>query len=156
MPVVIAPFTSDPEPGGVVYGPQAPGGLRPTHSEGPRVHEAGTPPPPVPPRPTSTPAPPKPEGPIRVPSSVISSKIVHKPVPAYPAIARQAGIQGIVSVQIVVDEQGQVASAKATSGNPLLQHAAVQAARQATFTPTFLNGQPVKVSGVITYNFTLR
>ena len=40
MPVVIAPFTSDPEPGGVVYGPQAPGGLRPTHSEGPRVHEA--------------------------------------------------------------------------------------------------------------------
>jgi protein TonB len=77
-------------------------------------------------------------------------------MPAYPAIARQAGIQGVVSVQILVDEKGHVASAKPASGNPLLMHAAAQAALQARFTPTILNGQPVKVSGVITYNFTLR
>jgi protein TonB len=59
-------------------------------------------------------------------------------------------------VQILVDEQGRVVSAKATSGNPLLQAAAVQAAYRARFTPTLLSGQPVKVTGSITYNFVLR
>jgi protein TonB len=156
--VVIAPFDSDPEPGGPVLGPNTPG-RRPSHGtgDGPRVIEPGPPPPPVPPRPAPTAAPqPRPEGPLRISSSLINSKIIHKPVPGYPAIARQAGIQGVVSVQILVDEKGQVASAKATSGNPLLMHAAAQAALQARFTPTLLNGQAVKVSGVITYNFTLR
>jgi len=41
------------------------------------------------------------------------------------------------------------------SGHPLLQQAAVAAARQAKFTPTKLNGSPVKVSGILTYNFVL-
>jgi protein TonB len=59
-------------------------------------------------------------------------------------------------VQILIDEQGRVISAKATSGNPLLQGAAVQAAYRALFTPTILSGKPVKVTGSITYNFVLR
>jgi protein TonB len=58
-------------------------------------------------------------------------------------------------VQIIVDEEGYVISARAVSGHPLLQQAAVFAARQARFTPTLLEGRPVKVSGVITYNFVL-
>ncbi|WP_352431480.1 energy transducer TonB [Pyrinomonas sp.] len=48
---------------------------------------------------------------------------------------------------------GRVISARAVSGPTLLHEAAVAAARQARFTPTLLSGQPVKVSGVITYNF---
>jgi protein TonB len=157
--VVIAPFTSDPEPGGVVVGPQAPGGLRHPHGggEGPRVLEAGPPPPPVPPRAAATPAPPpRTDKPLALSSALITSKALHKPVPPYPQVAKVAGIEGTVAVSILVSEQGQVVSARATSGNPLLQNAAVQAARQARFTPTMLNGQPVKVTGVITYNFTLR
>jgi protein TonB len=46
-----------------------------------------------------------------------------------------------------------VASARAITGHPLLQQAAVQAAYGARFSPTLLSGQPVKVTGVITYNF---
>lgn len=93
---------------------------------------------------------------IRLTSSVLSGKAIYKPIPAYPQIAKIAGAQGAVAVQIVVDEQGRVVSAQATSGHPLLRPAAVQAANQARFSPTLLSDQPVKVSGVITYNFMLR
>ena len=62
---------------------------------------------------------------------------------------------GTVTVRVTVDETGSVTSAKAVSGHPLLQAAAVAAARQAKFSPTLLSGKPVKVSGVLTYNFVL-
>lgn len=108
-------------------------------------------------KPTPTPEPPKrPEGPVRVASSVIASKAIAKPAPPYPPIAKQARQAGVVAVQIVVDEQGRVVSAKASSGPPLLLLAAERAAYQARFTPTLLSGQPVKISGVITYNFILQ
>jgi TonB family protein len=58
-----------------------------------------------------------------------------------------------VRVQIVIDENGNVISAAPVSGHPLLQGAAVAAARSSKFTPTKLSGMPVKVSGVIIYNF---
>lgn len=86
---------------------------------------------------------------------VLNGKAISKPQPVYPPIARAARAQGTVTVQILVDEEGYVIAANAVSGHPLLQQAAVAAARQARFTPTFLEGQPVKVSGVITYNFVL-
>ena len=77
------------------------------------------------------------------------------PPPVYPPIAKAARAQGTVVVRILVDEEGYVISADAVSGHPLLQQSAVYAARQARFTPTRLGGQPVKVSGVVTYNFVL-
>lgn len=106
---------------------------------------------------------PKPEPPPRqdppqivsVPSSVLVGKTISKPVPLYPVIAKQTRVQGTVPVQILVDETGAVVSAQATGGPALLQQAAVQAARRARFTPTILTGRPVKVSGVILYNFIL-
>lgn len=67
--------------------------------------------------------------------------------------ARQAGASGTVVVQVLIDEEGNVISAHAVSGHPLLQAICVQAAQGAKFSPTRLAGQPVKVSGVITYNF---
>lgn len=111
---------------------------------------------PEPPRATPTPATAKPPERIRVASSVISSKIITKPAPAYPIIARQARAHGAVTVEILIDEQGRVVSAHATSGHPLLRAAAQQSAYQARFSPTSISGQPVKVSGVITYNFILQ
>ena len=87
--------------------------------------------------------------------AVLNGKAISKPQPAYPPIAKAARASGTVTVQILVDEQGRVVSASAVSGHPLLQQAAVSAARQARFSPTLLSGQPVKVSGVITYNFVL-
>jgi len=56
-------------------------------------------------------------------------------------------------VKVLIDVDGTVIAAASVSGHPLLQAAAVNAARNARFTPTKVNGQPVKVVGVIQYNF---
>jgi periplasmic protein TonB len=109
--------------------------------------------PPPPPKPTPTPVP-KPRAPIS--GGVLNGKAISKPQPAYPAIAKAARASGTVTVQVTVDESGKVVSARAAGGHPLLQQAAVQAAYQARFSPTLLSGQPVKVNGVITYNFVLQ
>jgi len=100
------------------------------------------------------PPPPKPTPP-RAPISggVLNGKAISLPKPAYPPIARQAHASGTVVVQVTINENGQVISAHAVSGHPLLQGVAVAAARGARFSPTKLSGQPVKVTGVITYNF---
>jgi protein TonB len=102
-------------------------------------------------KPTPAPTPPQ----VLKLSQLVSSKIVNKPVPLYPRLAQLTGTQGSVTVEILVDEQGRVVSATATSGPAMLREAARLAALQARFTPTQLNGQPVKVSGVISYNFVL-
>jgi TonB family protein len=84
---------------------------------------------------------------------VLNGKAISLPAPEYPAMAKQARASGAVAVQVLIDENGSVVSARATSGHPLLQAAAVAAARQAKFSPTLLMGEPVKVTGVIVYNF---
>lgn len=111
---------------------------------------AGDEPPPPPP-----PPPPAGSAPSRtiVSGGVLNGKAVSKPEPPYPPIAKAAKASGTVTVQVTVDEAGNVISAAAISGHPLLQPAAVAAARQARFTPYKLNGSPVKVTGVLTYNF---
>ena len=86
---------------------------------------------------------------------VLNGKAISKPQPPYPPAAKAARAQGTVVVQVTVDETGGVTSAKAISGHPLLQAAAVAAARQAKFSPTLLSGKPVKVSGMLIYNFVL-
>ncbi len=93
--------------------------------------------------------------PQRAPISggVLNGKAINLPAPEYPAIARQAKASGAVTVKVMIDENGAVISAQAVSGHPLLQAAAVAAARQARFSPTLLMGEPVKVTGVIVYNF---
>ncbi|HJZ81863.1 MAG TPA: energy transducer TonB [Pyrinomonadaceae bacterium] len=103
-----------------------------------------------PPPPKATPAP-TPHAPIS--GGVLNGKAVHLVTPPYPAIARSAHASGAVQVQVLIDENGNVVSAHAVSGHPLLQAAAVAAARASKFTPTKLSGQPVKVNGVIIYNF---
>jgi TonB family protein len=84
---------------------------------------------------------------------MLNGKAINLPPPEYPPLARQAGASGSVKVQVTIDEEGNVISAKAVSGHPLLQAAAVSAAQQAKFAPTRLSGQPVKVNGVLIYNF---
>ena len=109
-----------------------------------KVNIEGEPPPP-PPQPTPPRAP--------ISGGVLNGKAISLPKPNYPPIARQAHASGTVVVQVTIDENGSVISAHAVSGHPLLQAVAVAAARGARFSPTKLSGQPVKVTGVITYNF---
>jgi len=86
---------------------------------------------------------------------VLNGKAVKLPKPVYPREARAARAQGPVAVRVLIDEEGKVISAEAVSGDPLLHEAAVTAAKETVFNPTLLEGKPVKVSGVITYNFVL-
>jgi TonB family protein len=90
-------------------------------------------------------------GPIS--GGVLNGKATSLPKPIYPVSAKAVKASGAVNVQILIDEKGNVISANATSGHPLLRTAAEQAARSARFSPTSLSGQRVKVSGIITYNF---
>lgn len=105
--------------------------------------------PPPPPKPKPTPPP----VPKTVSGGVLNGKATSLPKPAYPAAAKAVRAGGAVSVQVLISESGSVISASAVSGHPLLRAAAESAARGARFSPTLLSGQPVKVSGVITYNF---
>ena len=100
--------------------------------------------------------PPVKQPPRTVHKSLLNSQAISLPKPAYPPMARMIHVQGTVSVQVLLDETGRVISARAVAGHPILTHAAVEAAYQARFTPTVLDGTPVKVSGVITYNFMLQ
>lgn len=80
-------------------------------------------------------------------------EMLNKVVPQYPPIARAAHASGTVVVKVIVDEEGKVIAAQAVSGHPLLQATSVKAARQTTFEPFLLNGQPIKIAGVIHYTF---
>lgn len=93
---------------------------------------------------------------VNVRAGVLNGKAVSKPAPDYPAEARAQGISGMVTVAITVDEEGKVITAEAESGPELLREPSVRAAYQAKFSPTLLSGTPVKVSGVVTYNFVIR
>lgn len=86
---------------------------------------------------------------------VLNGKAVSLPAPAYPEFARRSRTGGLVEVEVVVDENGKVISARALGGPPSLRDTSVQAALHARFSPTKLSGQPVKITGRINYNFTI-
>jgi TonB family protein len=98
---------------------------------------------------------PRPSGDTTISGGILQGKAISKPAPVYPAIARAARAQGTVMVDIVVGENGDVVSARAVSGHPLLQQSAVDAVRLWKFTPTLLSGRPVKVSGQVAVNFMI-
>lgn len=119
---------------------------------GPPPGSPGAPPPPRgmdgPPPGADAPPPPDAPGGMR-------HVAVKRVQPQYPPIAKAAGAQGPVTVQVLIDEQGNVTTARAISGHPLLQDASVSAARQWVFKPTLVNGKPAKVSGAISFSFAL-
>ena len=103
--------------------------------------------------PPPTPAP----RPILKPVSggVLNGTAINLPPPVYPDAAKRMRVAGTVTVDVILDENGKVVSATASSGPTILRDAAIQAALKARFSPTKLSGQPVKVSGVINYKFAL-
>ncbi len=89
----------------------------------------------------------KPKGPIA--GGMLNSKAIYMPQPEVPS----GEASGVVLVQVLVDEQGSVIDARPVSGPQHLHTAAVSAARLARFAPTLMMGEPVKVSGTLSYNF---
>jgi periplasmic protein TonB len=103
------------------------------------------------------PAQPVMRGPLKpISGGILNGKAISLPAPTYPDTARRMRMTGTVEVEVVIDLNGKVISAKAVKGPSILASAAEMAARLARFTPTLLSGQPVKVSGIITYNFSLQ
>jgi TonB family protein len=84
---------------------------------------------------------------------VVNGRATSLPKPPYPEAARAVRASGAVNVAVTIGEDGDVESASAVSGHPLLRAAAVVAARSAKFAPITLSGQKVKLTGIIVYNF---
>jgi TonB family protein len=84
---------------------------------------------------------------------VLNSKALDLPKPKYPEAARSAKVVGRVTVKILLDEKGNIVSAEAIDGPEILRTSAVEAARKARFTLTLIGTRPVRVSGVLTYDF---
>ncbi|MDR3698542.1 MAG: M56 family metallopeptidase [Candidatus Sulfopaludibacter sp.] len=98
---------------------------------------------------------PVPPGAIRVGGNVQQSKLTSQVRPAYPPMAKDARIQGVVHLFAVIGKDGGVKSLTVISGHPLLIGAAMEAVRQWTYETTLLNGAPVEVATQIDVNFTL-
>jgi len=132
--------------------PMPPGGFNSSGSGGSRV---------VPPTrivlPDDPPPPPQPpkDRVVKI-SKILNSQAISLPKPKYPQMAIAIHLQGVVNVQVLIDETGRVVSAKAVNGHPIFIPEATRAALQAKFSPTIIGDQPVKVSGVISYNFMLQ
>ncbi len=115
-------------------------------------------------RPTVTPTPantpPRPSPSVTAPPSnrpvnagVLNGRAVNLPTPAYPPTAKQMRASGRVTVQVLVDESGNVLTAKATGGHPMLRAPAEAAARQSRFNPVKVGDRSIQVTGVVLYNF---
>ncbi|MBV9216277.1 MAG: TonB family protein [Acidobacteria bacterium] len=147
----LGPVDSDP-PGGTSSRGTDPNPSAPSGIGNNTVSEATPAGPPAPPPPVKV-EPVKPKIPPVVSRGVVNGQATYLPKPVYSAAAQAVGAQGTVQVQILIDESGKVVSAKAVSGNMLLRQSAETAALNAKFLPTKLSDVPVKVTGIITYNF---
>jgi len=90
-----------------------------------------------------------------VSGGVLNGAAIYLPPPMYPETAKRMRTSGLVTVEVVIDENGKVISATAANGPSTLRESAIQAALRARFSPTKLSGQPVKVFGTISYKFSL-
>lgn len=136
--------------------------LQRQHAEHRPLNAAGGPPPPAPP---SAPFPGFAEAfdqtvarlqPLRVGGNIRTPTKVKDVKPVFPADAQAAGVQGVVILETIIDEQGNIANARVLRSIPMLDSAALGAVSQWQFTPTLLNGTPVGVMMTVTVNFTLQ
>jgi len=102
-----------------------------------------------PPAPGAPSAPARTGGVVRPPE-----KVDHVP-PIYPPIARAARVSGVVILEATIAEDGTVQDVRVLRSIALFDVAAVEAVRQWRFTPTLLNGQPVRVLMTVTVSFAL-
>ena len=103
--------------------------------------------------PAQTPAPATPQSDEPLTGGVINSRAIEMPQPVYPDAAKQKHIRGTVKVDVVIDEKGNVISARATDGPKELREAAVEAAKKARFNPARLHGALIKQTGTLVYKF---
>ena len=151
-PTGIAPEVKEPRE---YFGPPVPELPPGSGTEDLSLIGAGTAAPSI--NPPVPPPPPKPAQTVFRPGGAIKEpKRISGVPPEYPAIARNARVQGVVILEAVIDERGEVGRIKVLRSVPLLDQAAITAVQQWRYTPTLLNGVPVSVLMTITVNFTLQ
>ena len=94
-------------------------------------------------------------GRFRVGGNVQAAKVRNKVPPVYPEAARQARIEGVVKLRVIIAKDGTIAHMEVVSGHPLLTQAALDAVRQWVYEPTLLEGKPVEVDTEIAVFFQL-
>ena len=90
---------------------------------------------------------------VRVGGDVKQPKVIYQPPPDYPALAARGGVTGVVVLEAVIDEHGNVINLRAVKGNGLLINAALKAVKQWKFEPSYLNGTPVSVQMEVEVSF---
>ena len=103
--------------------------------------------------PPPPPPPPPPPARVRVGGNVQSANLLTQVKPAYPPLAKQARIQGVVVLEAEISKEGTIDNLKVITGHPLLIQSAIDAVKQWRYKPTLLNGEPVAVVTTITVNF---
>jgi periplasmic protein TonB len=88
-------------------------------------------------------------------SHLAEANLLHRVQPVYPALARQARIQGSVELRAIISKSGTIENLVVVSGHPMLSAAAIEAVRQWRYRPYMLNNEPVEVETEITVNFLL-
>jgi len=86
---------------------------------------------------------------------VQSARLVKKVAPVYPPLAKQAGIEGVVHLDVIIARDGAVEDVRSLGGPALLIQSATEAVKQWAYGVTLLNGEPVKVSTTVDVTFTL-
>ncbi len=89
------------------------------------------------------------------PSVMMEGNLMHRIDPQYPVLARQARVQGVVILRAMITREGKIANLQVVSGSPLLVQSALDAVRQWTYRPYYLNNEPVEVETQVIVNFTL-
>ncbi len=95
------------------------------------------------------------EEPLQVEEADALAAAVTKHEPAYPPVARQLRVQGKVTVQATIDEEGKVAGCEPVSGNAILTAAAVNAVKTWKFKPFTSGGKPARAVAKLTFNFQM-
>jgi len=90
---------------------------------------------------------------VTVGGDVQAAKLLTSVPPVYPELAKQARIQGVVRLSVVIATNGTVQNMTVVSGHPLLVGAALDAVKQWTYQPTLLNNQPVEVATTVEIPF---
>jgi periplasmic protein TonB len=92
---------------------------------------------------------------VRVSQGVTKGMVVYRIEPAYPPLAREARIQGVVVLTAIINKDGNIENLQLVSGHPMLAPAAIDAVKHWRYKPFLLNGQPVEVETTVTVNFRM-
>jgi len=93
---------------------------------------------------------------LRIGGAIKAPRRIHDVRPAYPPIAQQAKVQGVVIVEALIDAEGNIVDTRVLKSIPLLDSAALDAVQQWKYEPPLMNGAPQPVVMTVTVAFAMQ